>query len=510
MPTEVLIIAALLFCAALVLLGITLRRKLAASRQLNKQLQELFLLSAEVAFVVRVASPNHFVVTKLNAATSVLLPEVCEGWEFSLQHTKSPSGKSDFMQMLHKRLHRTVRDATPSEYETTIRNHIENRVMTCRVRLHPMIESGVVSHVMCCILRLTPLHQPQKVKSDRWQEFRMLVEQSPDTIARYDRLGHRIYANPAFRRLLGVTAPSITVDEYCSDYYRKKLRDTLESGLADEFECTWQTSAGLMTSLIYLVPEVDASGNVTGVLSIGRDISAFKETESKLRESKNLLRELSARRESELQHVRKEVAREMHEDYGQRLSVLRMKLAMVNMMFGKSQPELDARIDESIQLLDVTIAHMREFVSVIHPAVLNMNLSAALEWLANEAFSIAGIDFEVRIEGDLPSFDEMTINLVYRLVQSALSNVVRHAHASRVNIILAPHGDWCRLEISDDGKGFDLDRSKKDSMGMVAMEELANMLQGEIVFLSAVGKGTVIEVCFPVGESVDQPVHLLM
>ncbi|MDD2701041.1 MAG: PAS domain-containing sensor histidine kinase [Sideroxydans sp.] len=508
MSTEAFIIAAMLLCAALVLSGIVLWRQLAESRRLEKQFRSLFTLSGEAALVLRAANPDHFVVMQLNEAASELLPELHAESEFPSQRAKLPRVDNGFMQAAHAHLRQAVQKAISVEYETAIRSHINNQVLTCRVRLHPMAESGVVRHVICFIQDIKSDPKSEKTKPNRWQEFRMLVEQSPDTIAHYDRFCHRIYANPAFRRLMGVAAPSIIVNEYCGESYRMRLREVLESGQEDDFESTWLTSSGKVTSHIHLVPAIDASGNVTGVLSIGRDISAIKATENNLRESKQLLRELNARREAELRQVRKEVAREMHEDYGQRLSMLRMKLAMVNMTFGKPHPELGERIDETLQLLDETIVHMREIVSVIHPSVLNMDVSTALEWLANETLTITGIDFDVHIEEGLVSFDETTTSLVYRLVQSALSNVVRHAHASRVSIILARQGDGCRLEVRDDGKGFDLDRSKKDSMGMVAMEELANMLHGEIVFLSAVGKGTVIEVCFPAGRSLAQPAQL--
>ncbi len=506
MSTEVPIIAAV--CAALMLPLITLWRQLNASRQLNERLRLLFQFGSDTAFVVRAESAGHFVVTQLNAAASGLLPEIHAGRALSSQHANLLFASSDFMLALQTHLQQTVREAASAEYETTVPG--ENRAMTCKVRLHPVIESGKVGHVLCLVLNIAPRHQPEQAKSGRWHEFRTLVEQSPDTIARYDRLCHRVYANPAFRRLTGAAAPSITVNEYCGESYRMRLREVLESGVEDAFESSWLSGERKVTSHIRLVPEVDASGTVTGVLSIGRDITALKATEHNLRESKNLLRELNTRREAELRQARKEMAREMHEDYGQRLSMLRMKLAMLNMTFGKPHPELGERIDETMHLLDETIVHMREIVSVIHPSVLNMNVADAIEWLANETLTITGIDFDVRIEEGLATFGEATTSLVYRLVQSALSNVVRHAQASKVSIILSRHGNGCRLEVSDNGRGFDLDRAKKDSMGMVAMEELANMLQGEIVFLSAVGKGTVIEVCFPVWQSAAPPERFLV
>lgn len=500
MLAEALIIAALLISVALFLLDIFLWRHLASFHKPNRHLQEIFRLGREAVFIVRVERRSRFFVSELNEAMSAMLPNVREGWEIVAAEAGTAEGEYDFLRELHAGLCRAAREAQPLEYESALHHQSDNRRMTCRVRLQPMPGSGLVSHVLCFILDVSPHLLAEQLISARAQEFKTLVEQSPDTIARYDRQCHRIYANPAFRRLALPTTASgavIPAAEYCGETYRAKLQEVLDSGQADEFECCWQARTGLLTSLIRLVPEADAAGAISGVLSIGRDISALKATESHLRESRTLLRELGARREVEMRLVRKEAAREMHEDYGQRLSVLRMNLSMLHVRYGQTLPELGSRIEESLQLLDETIANMREIVSFIHPSVLNMSAASALEWLAGNSLSAAGIRYEVRVTEAALKLDETRTSLLFHLVQHALSNVVRHARASKVCIVLEPHSEGLRLEVRDDGRGFDLDRARKDSLGMVAMEELANMLQGEIVFLSAPGRGVVIEVCFP-------------
>lgn len=335
----------------------------------------------------------------------------------------------------------------------------------------------------------------------RAQEFQTLVEKSPDTIARYDLECKRIYANPAFQRLK-VTAARFQTEmqslEYCGTEYAEKLREVLGSGRDDEIECSWVASTGnSVTSQILLIPERDAEGKLVGILSIGRDITALKENELYLRESRVLLRELTARREIETVQTRKELAHKMHEEYGQMLGALRMKLALLSMRFGKDSPYLRQETEDAITLLDGTILHMRDIVSAMHPSALNMGVAPALEWLAEQCLSTTKIKYEVRVDDDIKAMDEASSSHLFNIVQFALSNVLLHAEAEHVAIKYETHGDGYRLEVRDDGKGFDLDRSRMDSMGMVAMEELSNMLGGEIVFLSEPGKGTVIEVCFP-------------
>lgn len=498
MLTEALIVAGLLVGALLIFLDFFLWRQLAPSRHPGGHLLQIFEHSSEAVFLARIEVGGRFIVTEMNTALSVLLPQAREGWLIGQAAVMAGGSERDFLQALHQALCRAEQEVRPVEYETTVRHQTDNRLLYCRIRLLPVNGTGAVTHVLGFIMDISSCRLAEQLLDERSRDFRMLVEQTPDTIARYDRQGRRIYANPAFlRQALTISPPGqvARVTEYNGEDYHRKVLEALESGRADEFECTWPAVDGEQTSLIRLVPDRAATGELYSMFSIGRDISALKATEVHLRESRALLRELNTRRDSEMQRVRREVAHEMHEDYGQRLSMLRLNLSMLSTRFGRSVPELAASINEALQLLDETILHMREIVSYIHPAVLNMNAAAALEWLAEDMLAPAGLRYDVQVETD--ALDETATSLVFRLVQYALSNVLRHAQASRVSILLAAHGDGLRLEVRDDGKGFDLDRQKKDSLGMVAMEELANMLHGEIVFLSAPTQGTVIEVCFP-------------
>lgn len=335
--------------------------------------------------------------------------------------------------------------------------------------------------------------------------FRALVENSPDTVERYDRECRLTYANPAFVRfagaplesLLGRTPGAFTAMSQAAAY-EAKLREVLETGRDDEWECVWPAYDGsLKTSHIRLVAERDGSGGITGVLGLGRDISMLKETERQLRESRTLLHLLTARREAAGEKARKEIAREMHEEYGQSLAALHMSLSLMRLQFGGMQPELKAKLQEALGLLDGTIMKMRDMVSAIRPASLSLGITSALEWLAEDMLKQAGIPYELRFDGEPVRLGEDSSTVVFRIVQEALANAVRYAEASKVVIVLKRRNDDCLLEVRDDGKGFDLDISRQDSMGLLGMEELARMIGGELVIFSAPGQGTVVELCIP-------------
>lgn len=335
--------------------------------------------------------------------------------------------------------------------------------------------------------------------------FRALVENSPDTVERYDRECRLTYANPAFVRfagaplesLLGRTPGAFTALSQAAAY-ETKLREVLETGRDDEWECVWPAQDGsLKTSHIRLVAEREGDGRIAGVLGLGRDISMLKETERQLRESRTLLHLLTARREAAGEKVRKEIAREMHEEYGQALTALRMGLSLMRLQFGGRQPELKEKVQESLDLLDGIILKVRDMVSAIRPSILNLGIVSALEWLAEDMLKEAGVRYELHVDNAPVRLEESSSTALFRIVQEALANVVRHAEAASVTIVLEQRRDDCRLEVRDDGRGFDLDISRKESMGLLGMEELTHMLGGEMVIFSAPGQGTVIEVCIP-------------
>lgn len=345
------------------------------------------------------------------------------------------------------------------------------------------------------------------------QGFRALVESFPDTVERYDRDCRLSYANPAFAGLVGAPleqllgkTPAAFEAMAQALAYEAKLREVLETGQDDEWECVWPSHDGsLKTSHIRLVAERGKAGRITGVFGIGRDITMLKETERQLRESRTLLHLLTARREAAGEKARKDIAREMHEEYGQSLTALRMNLSLIRLQFGGERPKLQEKVQEALGLLDGIILKVRDMVSAIRPSTLNLGITSALEWLAEDLLKDTAIHYELRIDNRPFQLGEELSTAVFRIVQEALTNIIRHAQAGNVVIALERRQDDCRLEVRDDGRGFDLDISRKESIGLLGMEELTHMIGGELVIFSAPGQGTVVEVCFPHGRQSEQP-----
>lgn len=462
----------------------------------------------EGCFIIRRTSLNQFFIVELNQAAATVLPLGNKHIvELAVIANNTEGDGGIFIKHLLEKLSQVADEGKVAEYKTGYLNQADKPRMVFSVRLIPFKRNGEIEYIAGFIRDMSALQLTENQSASCTEDFCALAETFPDPIARHDQTGKPIYANPVFKLLNGAPSPG-NPHEYPTENYREKIREVLESGVEDELECSGIDHTGRAVSYhIRFVPEWGQAGQVVSVLSIGRDITALKNSQHYLLESQTSLRELGARRAAEESLLRKEIAREMHEDIAQTLSALRMNISLLYRHIEHKQPNMEDQYVEAMQRLDLIIGRIREMVSAIHPGVLQMGVSLALEWLADEMLGHTSMHYEVRLKIRDEDIGEMETSLLFQIVRLALQNIVQHAFARHVDIQIEPYENKFRLQIRDDGKGFNLNRSKKESLGLVAMEELSNRLGGEIVFLSAPGKGTAIEICFAQTRSM-QPVAI--
>ncbi len=337
--------------------------------------------------------------------------------------------------------------------------------------------------------------------------FRALSENAPDPIIRYDRQCRRIYVNPEFERVSGSKAAELLgrsagqVPGAPSDVvrrFRRKLKSIMATGVAKKFELTWDRFGQTVCWYVHAVPEFNADGEVQSILTIWRDITERKAVEQRLRESYEMLRELTSRRETAREEERRRIARELHDELGQQLTALRMGASALRLRFGQDNPALTEHVRKLLELVDQTMRVMRDAVSSLRPAALDAGIGAALEWLADEFTRNVGVACTARVTDDAPALAEQHAVALFRIVQEALTNVARHALAHHVRITLERGLHECLLEVRDDGCGFDPVATKHRSFGLAGMKERVLMLGGRIDIVSEPGKGTSIKVGVPI------------
>ena len=341
-------------------------------------------------------------------------------------------------------------------------------------------------------------------------KFRALAENSPDLLIRYDLDCRRLYLNPAFERLtminteqmVGQTPGDSWRGDMPVEIYKGLLRKAMETGeIVQSFMLWRKPNSAPIHFFCHMVPEYDMNGKVQGVLLIGRDITALKEAEQRLEESRMQLRELVANRDKAREEERKHIARELHDELGQFLTGLRMNVSLLRMRFGKDNPDLIEHVKTITELVDRNIQVVRNVASSLRPAALDMGVQAALEWLVDEFETHSDISCELHMTEERIELDEQSETAVFRVVQESLTNVARHAEASQVTVSVQRMGSHYQVMVSDDGKGFDIDCSRKTSLGLIGMRERVLMCEGEFQLDSKPGKGTIVTVRIPVKET---------
>ncbi|ARF52498.1 PAS domain-containing sensor histidine kinase [Pantoea stewartii] len=365
------------------------------------------------------------------------------------------------------------------------------------------------SYSMCVVKDIRERKQLEQVAYAREQEFRVLVENSPDMVVRFSPDLKCQYANPAalrhlrlsFEELRGRTLRDIQGDLPCVRHIERFLKEVVNRKIEAEGELVESDSSltsGTMIIHTRCVPEFNQNGNLTSVMLVGRDITAIHYAEKKLEDSHMRLRLLTRQREISREEERKRIAREIHDELGQHLTSLRMGISMLRIQFSKDNPLLHERIVHLMGLTDKTIQVVRNVATRLRPNVLNMGLTPALEWLRDE-FINRHIGCQCQLiapENEVRLNDEQ-VTAAFRVAQESLTNISRHAQANEVliEVIRKPH--LIVLTVSDNGRGFDCNQSKDNAFGLMGMKERGRMIGGKVEVKSQPANGTRVTLTIP-------------
>lgn len=228
-----------------------------------------------------------------------------------------------------------------------------------------------------------------------------------------------------------------------------------------------------------------------------RDVTEQKELETTLKRAREQLRSLSAYQEHLLEEERKHIAREVHDELGQKLVAMQMGLSNLRLRYADDSALL-GRVGELSVLLEETIGVVRDVASNLRPAALTLGLIQAIDWLAEDFSRRSGIACKFETNGVAVAFDEVDATTVFRVVQESLTNVIRHAAASKVDIVMKRERRQLHLLVHDNGKGFNpVAVREKEAFGLMGMRERLLALGGKLHIASAPGDGTTIMIDLP-------------
>ncbi|MBA5636952.1 CHASE domain-containing protein [Duganella sp. LX20W] len=261
---------------------------------------------------------------------------------------------------------------------------------------------------------------------------------------------------------------------------------------------------GLVTLLLYLLFHTLATSRRQAVRMAKGMTRELRDSQASLQRSHYQLRRLVAHADRIKEQERKRIAREIHDDLGQNLLVLRIEADLLAARTRQRHPRLHARARTTLGQIDRTIRSVRHIINDLRPAVLDLGLNAAVEWQIAQFRRHGGLACELDV-GDEIAVDDLCATALFRVLQESLSNVLQHARASAVRVALRQRDGVLTMTVSDNGVGIaPTVRNKPGSFGLVGIEERIGLLGGHCTIGAGEhGTGTTVTVVVPLGERAD-------
>ncbi|MBL8231008.1 MAG: MCP four helix bundle domain-containing protein [Bryobacterales bacterium] len=210
------------------------------------------------------------------------------------------------------------------------------------------------------------------------------------------------------------------------------------------------------------------------------------------------LRQLSHRLVLSQEEERRTLSRELHDQVGQLLTALRMELGNLNDLMHTDPMAFRSHLEEAKHLAGESLRSVRHLAMGLRPSLLDdLGLAAALRWQMREFSQRTGVSAEVEFSGDIDGIPEKERTFLFRIVQEAMTNCAKHAHAKSVRVQLARDSQLTMLQVRDDGRGFDTAASPREGIGLIGIEERVREIHGRLVVRSEPGRGTSLIVEIP-------------
>lgn len=326
-----------------------------------------------------------------------------------------------------------------------------------------------------------------------------------------DAEGKILWVNDAFCRIFGYTREEVLGQtprllksgRHDADFYRAMWAALEKEGQWRGEIWNRRKNGEIFPEALSIQALKGPHGETLRYISVFSDISerkkneeALEEQRRRLEESERQLRELAAFLQTVREEERTRIARELHDELGQTLTALRLDLRWLQNRQGNNDAVAE-RIAAALAVVEHGIVSLRRISEDLRPAMLDsLGLAAALEHHVEQFQQRSGIACRLSLDRDEYDLDERTATTVFRVVQEALTNVARHAHARLAEIDLRCENDTLVVTIRDDGCGFVANTGKK-TFGLLGMRERVAMIGGRLEIDSRLGEGVTITCRIP-------------
>ncbi len=373
-----------------------------------------------------------------------------------------------------------------------------------------LLDNPAVSGIVVNAHDITERKRAEKALQEGERRFREILENVELIAVIIDIEGRVTFCNDYLLRLTGYSRTDVLGQNWFALFVPPELHieDVLLAALRQgiipaHFENEILNASGehILVSWNNTILR-DIEGHVIGTTSIGEDITERKRVEEELAKSHTQLRALTAYWQNAIEAERAHISREIHDEFGQSMTALKMDLAWLAKRLPKGDERVE-RIRGMSTLVDDSIALMRRIATELRPNLLDdLGLSAALKWQAQEFSRRSGIPCKLNAPKDDLALDPALNTTLFRIFQETLTNITRHAQATRVSVSLKQKEQTLVLTIRDNGRGItEGELTNPHSLGLLGLRERAAQWEGETTLRGAAGKGTTVTVRIPLPAS---------
>lgn len=339
--------------------------------------------------------------------------------------------------------------------------------------------------------------------------YHRTIDSMMDAVIATDAAQNILVFNPAAERMFGYSASDMigqSLDKLIPAHIRGMHRQHVKHSLQPEIgsraldmgrEIIGLRADGREFPIESTVSKISVGGKIQ-LTAVLRDVAERHQAEASLRHMNKQLRELSAALENVREQERTRIARELHDELGQQLTGLKLDLAWLGGRLREGHPPPPDKVDEMGHRLNTAIASVRRIATELRPLILDdLGFGEAIAWQAAEIAKRTGLEISLDLRAAALVSDDALAIALFRIVQESLTNIVRHAQASNVEIRIVADDELLTLTVRDDGIGHQEDARQGKGIGLVSMRERANELGGRIRVDGGPGAGTTIEVTLP-------------
>lgn len=252
------------------------------------------------------------------------------------------------------------------------------------------------------------------------------------------------------------------------------------------------------------VPVYGDAGHLVALEGIARNVTEFVEAQRRLRESEEQLRLLAARMHDAREAERAQVARELHDELGQTLTALKLDISRMVQAFKREHltPPMVDRLQSLIGLSDIGLATVKRIATTLRPPTLDhLGLAEAIHWESLAFKARTGLRCHMRTNKQRTALSSEQQTALFRIFQEAMTNIVRHAQASAVQVTLTERDKRFEMTIRDNGRGItEAERDDPSAIGLLGMRERTALMGGTFRITGRRGKGTVVAIEVPVAS----------